>query len=109
MREPAERSEADLARVLARSRAPGTGWLLDRQLDAMAGRVTATVLLAGTPTSGTWTSGTAAGVVRLSSVLRVPRDLTTPPPRADPSSPAAPTGWSCPNALQRAGGGPMSR
>lgn len=68
----AERSEADLARVLAEVEGSGDRVLLDRQLDAMAGRVTATVLLARDADQRDLDERYGAGVVRLSSVLRVP-------------------------------------
>ncbi|MEW1956541.1 hypothetical protein [Kineococcus sp. NPDC059986] len=68
---PAERSEADLARTLSQVQESGPP-TLDVQLDAMAGRVTATVLLARESDQRHLDQRYGPGVVRLSSVLRVP-------------------------------------
>ncbi|WP_380171174.1 hypothetical protein ACFEMC_19590 [Kineococcus sp. DHX-1] len=69
---PAQRSEADLARVREEVEASVAPLVLDVQLDAKAGRVTATALLARESDQQRLDERYGPGVVRLSSVLRVP-------------------------------------
>ncbi len=69
---PAQRSEADLARVREEVEASVAPLVLDVQLDAKAGRVTATALLAREADQQRLDERYGPGVVRLSSVLRVP-------------------------------------